>query len=56
MRSTLSFAFLLCLVSGCTDKSNQVVDTTNRRPPPDAKEMQDYNAAMEAAAKENPSP
>jgi len=33
-----------------------VIDTTNRPPPPDAKEMEEYNVAMEAAAKEEMTP
>ena len=56
MRHILKFALLLCLFAGCSDEGNQVIDTTDRRPPPDASEMEDYNAAMEAAANEDPSP
>ncbi len=56
MRHYRWLALVLCLLSGCADEGNQVIDTSNRRPPPDVKEMEDYNAAMEAAGKENSSP
>jgi hypothetical protein len=56
MRLLVGLALCFCFITGCSDKGNQVIDTTNRTPPPDAKELQDYNAAMEAAAKQPPAP
>ena len=56
MRHCIKLVLLLCLLSGCGDDTNQVIDTTNRPTPPDAKEMEEYNAAMEAAAKEGMTP
>ncbi len=56
MRRLLVLALGCCVLVGCSDKGNQVIDTTNRTAPPDAKELHDYNAAMEAAAKQDPAP
>ncbi len=54
MRRLLVLTLCCCSLAGCSDKGNQVIDTTNRTPPPNSKELEDYNAAMEAAAKQDP--
>lgn len=56
MRHTIMLVLLFGLLLGFADEGNQAIDTTNRRPPPDAKEIENYNAAMKAAGKEKPSP
>lgn len=42
---------LVCCFLGCGSEGNQVIDTTNR-PKPAEQTLEDFNASMEAASKE----